>query len=173
MPRLPVASFTIGRTGCYGCVRWTKADGGCGISGHPCTHWGLDLFGKGSRNVISPADGEVVAVAPGSGPPWSGYGPMVVAIRGGGKYLVMTHLDRAVVAKGDRVREGQLIGTFDADYGHTHFEVRHELTGPSSTNTMDPFAWLAGERAWSALKLAGLAYAGFWLTRRLARGVAS
>lgn len=171
MARFPTGPFSLHATGCYGCVRWTPADGGCGISSYPCVHWGMDLFSS-TRDVWAPEGGEVVAVADGSSAPWSGYGPGIIAIKGdSGKYLMMAHLGSIEVTKGQRVREGQHIGMYSPSYGHTHFEVRHNLTGPSSTNTMDPYAWIAGERAMLALKLGGAAALAYWAAHWATRGV--
>lgn len=174
MARYPTGAFHVGRTGCYGCVRWTGADGACGVAGYPCTHWGVDLFGV-ARDVYAPEGGTVVAIGDGSSAPWVGYGPGVVVVEGdSGKFLLMGHLEYATigVAKGQRVREGQPLARFDRSIAHTHFEVRHALTGPSPTNTMDPAQWIAGERAITVLGLTALGAGAYYLARRLALGVA-
>ena len=44
MARWPTAPYTTRRTGCYGCKRLSPSDGGCGVHGYPCTHWGVDTF---------------------------------------------------------------------------------------------------------------------------------
>ncbi len=174
MARYPTGPFELHRTGCYGCVRLTSADGACGISGYPCKHYGDDLFAK-TRDVFAPATGTVVAVSDGTVAPWVGYGPGVVVIKdpASGKYLLMGHLtfSSIEVEVGQLVVEGQHIALFDPGIGHTHFEVRHQLTGPSATNTMNPADWVGG-RWKTILMLIALGYGGWWLTKRLSRGVA-
>lgn len=168
MPRYPTGAFTVGRTGCYGCARFTSADGACGVAGYPCKHWGMDLFGK-TREVVAPDSGTVAAIGNGSSAPWVGYGPGVVVIAGdSGKYLLMGHLTYSTirVEKGQRVREGDLIALFDPGIAHTHFEVRHELTGPSATNTMNPASWVGGGFG-TVVKFAALAWGAHWLTKKL------
>lgn len=165
MPRWPTGTFELRRTSCYGCVRMTPSDGSCGVHGYPCIHYGMDLFAK-NREVVAPEAGVVVAVADGSSPPWTGYGPGVVVIQGQGtgKFLLMSHLERGsiMVGKGDRVSEGQQIARFDADIAHTHFEVRKNLTGPSKDNTINPKDWVRGI---SLVMLVGLGIGAWWITR--------
>lgn len=174
MPRWPTGPFELHRTGCYGCVRTTSADGACGIAGYPCKHYGDDLFAK-TRDVVAPETGTVVAVGNGSSAPWVGYGPGVVVIKGDGtgKFLLMGHLTYSSieVSVGQHVIEGQHIALFDPGIGHTHFEVRHNLTGPSATNTLDPADWVNG-RWKTVVALVALGFAGWWLTKKLSRGVA-
>jgi len=146
MPRWPTGPFTLHRTGCYRCVRSSPADGSCGIGTYPCMHPGDDLFAD-NPTVYAPDAGVVVAVGDGSSAPWVGYGPGIVEILGdSGKYLLMAHLDYGsiVVQVGQRVAEGQVLGRFNADVAHCHFEVRHKPYGPWETNTMDPATWVAG-----------------------------
>ena len=170
MPRWPTGPFEMRRTGCYGCVRMTPSDGSCGVAGHPCVHRGVDLFAKDST-VVAPDSGVVAAVANGTSSPWVGYGPGVIMIEGdSGKYLLLSHLDfgSISVTKGERVTEGQPLARFASNYGHTHFEVRHKMTGPSATNTMDPITWIDG----GSRRLLNLLLLGFvaWGAHRLYRG---
>lgn len=172
MPRYPTGPFTLHRTGCYGCYRYSSADGACGVAGYPCRHWGDDLFAT-TRDVVAPDSGTVVAVSDGNSAPWVGYGPGVVVIKGdSGKYLLMGHLQfpSIQVAVGQRVREGDPLAQFDPAIAHTHFEVRHALTGPSATNTMAPSSWVHG-RLILAAELAALALGAWWLTRRLSKRI--
>ena len=134
------------RTGCYGCVRMTPADGACGVGSHPCIHYGADLFATDPQ-VFAPDSGRVVAVSGGESAPWRGYGPGVEVIKGdSGVFLLLAHLSRSTidVEVGELVSEGQPIAKFDRGIGHTHFEVRRQLTGPSKSNTLDPGAWVYG-----------------------------
>lgn len=178
MARWPTSRFVTRRTGCYGCKRATSADGGCGVHGYPCTHWGMDLFAGADRSVVAPEAGTVVAVSDGGSPPWSGFGPGVVVIAGdSGVFHLLSHLEYASVRVwiGLRVAEGTPIGRFDARIAHCHYEVRRKLTGPSSENTIDPSKWMAAQGGAGAsggagklLLLAGLFGAGILLARRLA-----
>lgn len=149
MARWPTAPYTTRRTGCYGCKRLSPSDGGCGVHGYPCTHWGVDTFTIGGiRDVWAPEDGVVMAVADGSSPPWSGYGPGVVLMKGvSGVYHMMSHLDYSTirVRNGQSLSEGAPIAKFDAAYAHCHYEVRRNPTGPSETNTINPEEWLRSQ----------------------------
>jgi|GEM_PF-4108953 len=175
MARWPTGPFSTHRTGCYGCKRMSSADGGCGVHGYPCTHWGMDLFAGSDRRVVAPESGVVVAVANGSSPPWSGFGPGVVVIRGAsGVFHLLSHLEFSSiqVGVGLPVSEGTPIGQYDARIAHTHYEVRRKLTGPSAENTIDPSVWLKAQGGSSGglgklVLLAGLFGAGVYLSRRL------
>lgn len=151
----------------------SPSDGGCGVKGYPCTHWGVDLFADDPR-VFAPEGGEVVAVANGTAAPWVGFGPGLVVIKGkSGFFHLLSHLalQTITVRVGDRVSEGQLLAQFDTAHGHSHYEVRKKLTGPSDTNTIDPSGWLALQKVtqtnWAlfGLLVGGLAGIG-WMTYR-------
>ena len=175
MPRWPTGPFSTHRTGCYGCKRMSSADGGCGVHGYPCTHWGMDLFAGSDRRVVAPESGVVVAVANGSSPPWSGFEPGVVVIRGAsGVFHLLSHLEFSLIRVGIGlpVSEGTPIGQYDGRIAHTHYEVRRKLTGPSAENTIDPAVWLKEQGGSSGglgklVLLAGLFGAGVYLSRRL------
>lgn len=155
MARWPTGPFTVGRTGCYGCVRRTPADGACGVVKHPCTHRGVDIFASDS-SVFAPEGGTIVAIADGKSAPWGGYGPGVIAMLGdSGVYHVLTHLNprKTKVKLHQRVLEGLHLGNFDTEIAHVHYEVRRALTGPSVTNTMDPVGWLKAQRALVSLEV--------------------
>lgn len=173
MARWPTGPFSTRRTGCYGCKRMTSADGGCGVHGYPCTHWGVDMFPLlPTRDVFAPEASTVVAVAPGTAPPWSGYGPMIVLLKGAsGFYHLLAHLElgSTKVMPGMTIAEGTFVGRFDTAYNHTHYEVRIKPTGPSNENTVDPNKWLAdhggGGGIGTLLVLGGLLAAGYFLAR--------
>lgn len=172
MARWPTAPYTTRRTGCYGCRRLTPADGGCGVKGYPCTHWGVDTFTIGGiRDVWAPEAGVVVAVADGSSPPFSGYGPGVVLLKGGsGFYHLLSHLDYSTikVSVGQQLAEGAPIAKFSAAYAHCHYEVRRKPTGPSETNTINPEQWLRAQKGGAIgtlLVLGGLFAVGYALAR--------
>lgn len=108
----------------------------------------MDLFAV-QRDVFAPEAGIVERVADGSSPPFVGYGPGVVLLRGAsGFYHLLSHLDfkTITVKSGQPILEGTLLGQFNAEHGHTHYEVRKAPTGPSETNTVDPAQWLASEQ---------------------------
>lgn len=171
MPRWPTAPFSTHRTGCYGCKRMTPSDGGCGVHGYPCTHWGVDTFTGGSRAVVAPEDATVVAVSDGGSPPFSGYGPGVVLLKGkSGYYHLLSHLELGSikVMPGMQISEGSSIGFFDAGHGHCHYEVRRKPTGRSETNTIDPAVWqrsIGSSRVGILLVLGGLVAAGYLISR--------
>jgi murein DD-endopeptidase MepM/ murein hydrolase activator NlpD len=171
MPRWPSGPFSSHRTGCYGCKRQSPSDGGCGVHGYPCTHWGVDTFAT-TPEIYAPEDGVVVSVADGTSPPFTGYGPGVVLMKGmSGFYHLLAHLDLGSirVTKGAKVAEGTLVGRYNAAYGHCHYEVRKQPTGPSETNTIDPEKWLAASKGGGGigvlLVLGGLLAAGYFIAR--------
>lgn len=81
------------------------------------------------------ADGEVMVAEP-----IGTYGMTVIVQHGGGDYSVYGSLDKPSVAKGAKVKKGQVIGTVgqaDPDMSpHLHFEIR-----PKGRAT-DPLTWL-------------------------------
>jgi len=126
-------------------------------------HWGLDLAGRAGDAVRTPEAGFVVATSWGRGtavalpPPFNGYGPGVVLLRGSsGVWHLLAHLDpahRADIFKGETLPEGFQVATMPPAVGragpHTHWEVRggvpYDAPDNRQHNTMDPRAWLRGE----------------------------
>jgi hypothetical protein len=99
----------------------------------PQVHTGTDFAGK--PTAFAAAAGTVVEVRL-----RNGYGLTVVVDHGNGIATSYSHLARAAVSSGQRVTQGQTIGTVghtgDATGDHLHFEVRvHGLT-------TDPMTWL-------------------------------
>jgi len=91
---------------------------------YPHFHTGLDLADPAGTPVQAAGDGIVVAAATGR----VGYGNYIVIAHGHGVETLYGHLDALVVAVGDSVVEGQVIG-FEGSTGfstgpHLHFEVR-------------------------------------------------
>lgn len=187
MARYPTGPFTTRRTGCYLCRRITPADGSCGVRGYPCTHFGLDLFAT-SPGVFAPEAGTIVDVSDGTRPPYVGYNPGVILMRGvSGAYHLLGHMEFNTirVRPGQFVLEGTQLGQFNQDVGHVHYEIRRTPTGSSDTNTIDPARWLADQQALAPsdassglsttqkLVIAMFATAGLggiaWLTLRTAR----
>lgn len=177
MTRLPpIIPLIVGRNGAFEAVRASAAQGSCGTKGYPCKHPGLDVNGSAGTPVRSPEAGVVVFAADGSQPPFQGYGPWLVIIRGdSGKHHLLAHLDpneRARAPIGLRTKAGDVIGTVSAAR-HTHWEVRTKMVpdfarGETNfTNNTDPVAWLSGG---GGIGLGALVVAGggllFWLWRR-------
>lgn len=190
MARFPTGPFDTHRTGCFGCVRQTAADGSCGIGTFPCQHFGVDMFAT-SPQVFAPEDGTVIDVADGNSAPFVGYGPGVVLMQGkSGFFHLLSHLDfnSIAVRPGQVIPEGMLVAKFDADTGHTHWEVRKQRLGSIPPNTIDPNQWLKDQLALvkpvtptsssTGVKVAaGLVAVGSvvglsWLALRLARSAA-
>ena len=91
-------------------------------------HQGIDISGNGvyGKDIIA-ADGGTVVEVNTSG--WGGgYGLYVIIDHGGGYRTVYAHCSTILVAKGQKVSQGQLIakaGNSGNSYGaHLHFEIR-------------------------------------------------
>jgi murein DD-endopeptidase MepM/ murein hydrolase activator NlpD len=124
-------------------------------------HAGVDLRMGADEPCFAPESGTVDAVWESnrprpdaqrfSRPPgWSGYGPKGVRIRGdSGVWHVLAHLDTVGVQLGQRVTEGEAVGRGSV-VRHVHWEVRTAARPPSGAAvvevTLDPGAWLRGER---------------------------
>jgi len=99
-----------------------------GVS-YPHFHTGIDI-GVGLGTPISAAADGVVALAGTNvvGGKVVGYGTYVVIAHGGGLYTLYGHLSQLMVAAGDHVKAGQVIGlsgsTGNSTGPHLHFEVR-------------------------------------------------
>lgn len=99
-----------------------------GMRGHPILggrrmHSGIDLAAPAGSPVASPASG-VVSFANWSG----GYGLLVTVEHGNGVQTRFAHLSRLMVAPGQRVVRGQLLGlvgsTGRSTGAHLHYEMR-------------------------------------------------
>lgn len=99
-----------------------------GVRQHPADgaerfHAGLDLRAREGTPVYAAADGQVVrsGIA-------GAYGNVVVIDHGGGLVSLSGHHRENLVAHGERVRRGQVIGlvghTGNATGDHLHFELR-------------------------------------------------
>jgi len=86
-----------------------------------------------------------------------------------GVFHLLGHLNLSTigVAAGDQVNEGEQLAEFDRAIGHTHFEVRKNITGPSDTNTINPELWMSDQSIFgkllSAALLVGLAWGSYKL----------
>jgi murein DD-endopeptidase MepM/ murein hydrolase activator NlpD len=87
-------------------------------------HTGIDVAAPMGTPVLAADDGIVVVAVQGA----TGYGNHVVLAHDGGLTTLYGHLEQALVAQGQRVRQGQQIGlegSTGASTGpHCHFEVR-------------------------------------------------
>lgn len=165
MSRAPIFPLVIGNNGAYKALRASSAQGSCGVHGYPCLHPGVDVVGRAGTPVMAPEAGVIAVVADGNSPPWSGYGPWLVLIKGdSGKYHLLAHLEPATAALGPygmRVTEGQVIGK-TSSANHTHWEVRTKPTpGAGKTNldnNTDPIAWMRGLSVWLVAVMAAGGY---------------
>jgi septal ring factor EnvC (AmiA/AmiB activator) len=100
---------------------------------------GIGIEAALGTSVKAIADGEIMVAEP-----IGTYGTTVIIQHGGGDYSVYGSLQRAGVAKGVKVKKGQIIGTVgqaDPDLApHLHFEIR-----PKGRAT-DPLTWLQQRR---------------------------
>lgn len=175
IPQPPIYPLVIGNNGGFMVTRSSPAQGACGVSGYPCKHPGVDVYGVVGTRVVAPEDGVVMQVADGASSPLAGYGPWVVILHGdSGLYHLLGHLNPATSAMampGMRFVAGQQIGT-TSTANHTHWEVRKKAIpdfahGESNaTNNLDPLAWLRDAQAigkMGPVLLLGAAGLLFWL----------
>ena len=93
----------------------------------PGGHWhsGIDLAAASGTPVAATLPGIVTVIVSATG-----YGLHVVIDHGGGLSSLYGHLDTVVVASGDDVAAGQIIGTVgstgNATGPHLHFEIRRD-----------------------------------------------
>lgn len=176
-PQPPIYPLRVGNHGGWLEVRSDPSDGSCGVSGYPCKHPGLDVYGPRGTPVVAPENGTIVMVANGASPPFTGYGPWLVILQGAsGKFHLLSHLDPATSALGPmgaRVSAGTKIGT-TSSANHTHWEVRTRITPPSGatnfTNNVDPIGWLRGQSSlFVTLLVAGGAVLAYLIAQRQAR----
>ncbi len=95
---------------------------------------GVDISVPNGSDVLSVSEGEIVRIS------WlPSYGNLVIIDHGNGYRTVYTHLAEITVTTGDKVTEGQSIGTSgDSLNGPmVHFEVWHER------EKLNPELWLA------------------------------
>jgi murein DD-endopeptidase MepM/ murein hydrolase activator NlpD len=87
-------------------------------------HWGLDLAAKKGTSILAAHDGVVVY----SGRDFRGYGKLILIENGFGWATLYAHLQTFQVREGERIRQGQVLGTMGqtgrATGVHLHFEIR-------------------------------------------------
>lgn len=90
-------------------------------------HGAIDIVTKKGTPIAAAADG-VVTVATNGGKLFSGYGKVVIVDHGKGVHTLYSHCDSILVKMGQRVKQGEYIGTVGrtgrATTDHVHFEVR-------------------------------------------------
>jgi murein DD-endopeptidase MepM/ murein hydrolase activator NlpD len=90
-------------------------------------HGAIDIVTKKGTPIAAAADG-IVSVAANGGKKFSGYGKIVILDHGKGLYTVYAHCDSILVKMGQKVKQGEYIGTVGrtgrASTDHCHFEVR-------------------------------------------------
>lgn len=170
----PITPLVVGSNGAFRALRSSSAQGSCGVHGYPCLHPGVDVAARQGTTVVAPESGVVVIAADGTAPPFVGYGPWLVLLRGdSGKFHLLAHLDPSTAAQapaGLRVAEGAAIGTVSAAR-HTHWEVRVRPTPPAGKtnldNNLDPIGWMKG--VGSIVVLAVIAGGAYWIWREMKR----
>ncbi|MCB1152766.1 MAG: M23 family metallopeptidase [Deltaproteobacteria bacterium] len=97
---------------------------------------GIDIAAPAGTDIKAVADGEVLL----SNNKLKGYGNMIVVQHNGGFVSIYAHNRINHVKKGDKVRQGQVIGevgdTGRASQPHLHFEIRKNI------KTIDPYPLL-------------------------------
>jgi len=111
-----------------------------GKSRHP--EFGTEITSKGI-DIAAPHGAEIRAVAPGRVEYVStlpGYGNCIIVRHGGGYYTLYAHASEVRVSAGDRVEQGDVIGTVgntgSVSGSSLHFEIR------KGTEPIDPLRWL-------------------------------
>ncbi len=99
-------------------------------------HNGIGIGAPVGTPVMVVADGTVVSIRR-----WGIFGLLILVDHGAEHLSLYAQLDQALVALGDAVTEGQVIGTVggaNSEYGpHLHFEIRG-----AQAIALDPTAWL-------------------------------
>ncbi len=86
-------------------------------------HTGLDIDGYTGQPIVAAKEGVVVMASY-----YSGYGNCVIIDHGGGYATLYAHMNELRVSQGERVEQGDVVGTVGATGNvtgdHLHFEVR-------------------------------------------------
>jgi murein DD-endopeptidase MepM/ murein hydrolase activator NlpD len=99
-------------------------------------HWGIDLANKIGTPILAAADGVVVESGPASG-----FGLWVRIRHSDGTNTIYGHINRSLVAEGQKVRAGQKIAEMgnrgNSTGPHLHFEVWN-----AAGQKINPITWL-------------------------------
>jgi murein DD-endopeptidase MepM/ murein hydrolase activator NlpD len=99
-------------------------------------HWGIDLANSIGTPILAAADGVVVESGPASG-----FGLWVRILHSDGTTTVYGHINRSLVAEGQKVRAGQKIAEMgnrgNSTGPHLHFEVWN-----AAGQKINPVMWL-------------------------------
>lgn len=89
-------------------------------------HLGIDLAAPRGTPILASQAGTVIY----AGREFKGYGKMVLIESGDGWATLYAHFDKILVAEGQRVRQGEVVGamgrTGRATGVHLHFEIRQD-----------------------------------------------
>ncbi|MDO8519315.1 MAG: M23 family metallopeptidase [Deltaproteobacteria bacterium] len=101
-------------------------------------HDGIDIIAPRGTPILASAGGEVLYAGR-----ISGYGNLVILKHPGNFFTAYAHLSQTHVRKGNRVRQGKVIGnvgrTGRASANHLHFEIRRK------TRPQNPLEFLPGD----------------------------
>lgn len=144
-------------------------------------HRGIDLVARKGTPVLAAESGLVTVASKVYRRGFSRYGRVIVIHGESGRHFLYAHLHGVAVEEGDRVREGQRIGSvgntaFSKDNpkamgkgAHLHFEVSpRPYPQASERSRLDPVAFLkehAAAAAGGGLFFLALIIAGFWVFR--------
>lgn len=89
-------------------------------------HLGIDLAAPKGTPILAAQAGTVIY----AGREFRGYGKMVLIESGNGWATLYAHFDKILVAEGQKVRQGEVVGamgrTGRATGVHLHFEIRKD-----------------------------------------------
>lgn len=106
-------------------------------------HLGIDLAAPKGTPILASQAGTVIY----AGREFRGYGKMVLIESGNGWATLYAHFDKILVAEGQKVRQGEVIGamgrTGRATGVHLHFEIRKDR-GPVDPLPLLPHSATAG-----------------------------
>ena len=107
-------------------------------------HQGIDIPMPAGTPIRAAKDGIVVRTGTNTTPGFRGYGNFVLLDHGGGVHTFYAHCSSVAVREGQRIMQGQIIGTVGSTgrstANHLHFEVRVNDT------KVDPMPYLGGNQ---------------------------
>lgn len=101
-------------------------------------HLGIDLAAPKGTPILAAQAGTVIY----AGREFKGYGKMVLIESGDGWATLYAHFDKILISEGQRVRQGEVIGSMGrtgrATGVHLHFEIRRNR-GPIDPLPLLPY----------------------------------